>query len=50
MGFAKQLTLMSGCLFLALATAPAQADVKIKLEPFVTGVNAPLAMVQAPGI
>jgi len=49
MGLAKQMTWISGCLFLALATAPAQADVKIKMEPFVTGVNAPLAMVQAPG-
>lgn len=38
-----------GCAFMA-AGAVAQAEaVKIKLEPYVTGVNTPLAMVQPPG-
>ena len=40
---------ISAAAALALASAPAlAAGPKIKLEPFVTGVNAPLAMVQAP--
>ena len=34
---------------LAALCAPANADVKIKLEPYVTGVNTPLAMVQPKG-
>lgn len=34
---------------LALASASVSAQVKVKLEPFVTGVNAPLAMVQPKG-
>ncbi len=29
--------------------APAEAQVKVKLEPYVTGVNTPLAMVSPPG-
>lgn len=33
----------------ALSAGFAQAQVKVKLEPFVTGVNAPLAMVQPAG-
>ena len=34
---------------LAMAAGVANAEVKIKLEPYVTGVNAPLAMVQPAG-
>ncbi len=34
---------------LAFAGTAADAQVKVKLEPYVTGVNAPLAMVQPPG-
>jgi glucose/arabinose dehydrogenase len=49
MGIAKHLPWMSACAAIALASPAAQADVNIKLEPFVTGVNAPLAMVQPPG-
>jgi glucose/arabinose dehydrogenase len=33
----------------ATAAVPASAEVKIKLEPYVTGVNTPLAMVQPAG-
>ncbi len=40
---------LSAALVLALAGDPALAQTKIRLEPFVTGVNAPLAMVQMPG-
>lgn len=36
-------------LALGLLGLPAQAQVKVKLEPFVTGLTAPLAMVQPPG-
>lgn len=38
-----------GAAVLAVASAPVDAQVKVKLEPFVTGVNAPLAMVQPNG-
>lgn len=38
-----------GAAALAVASTPADAQVKVKLEPFVTGVNAPLAMVQPNG-
>jgi glucose/arabinose dehydrogenase len=38
-----------GAAALAVASSPADAQVKVKLEPFVTGVNAPLAMVQPNG-
>ena len=34
---------------LAMAAGVANAEVKVKLEPYVTGVNAPLAMVQPTG-
>lgn len=34
---------------LALGTTAANAEVKLKLEPYVTGINTPLAMVQPPG-
>ncbi len=37
-----------GCAALSLASTAASAE-KVKLEPFVTGVNAPLAMVQPEG-
>ena len=40
---------LSAALVLALAGDPALAQTKIRLEPFVTGVNTPLAMVQPPG-
>lgn len=40
---------MAAAVALAVGYAgPAQAEVKIKLEPYVTGVNAPLAMVTIP--
>jgi len=42
------LPLVLGASLLALGTS-VQADVNVKLEPFVTGVNTPLAMVQPPG-
>ena len=38
----------AGAVLVALC-APANADVKVKLEPYVTGVNTPLAMVQPKG-
>lgn len=41
--------LVSAGVVIALSAGIAQAQVKVKLEPFVTGVNAPLAMVQPPG-
>ena len=37
-----------GAGLVAFAT-PAQAQVKVKLEPYVTGVNSPLVMVSPPG-
>jgi glucose/arabinose dehydrogenase len=40
---------LSAALVLALAGEPAHAQTKIRLEPFVTGINTPLAMVQVPG-
>ena len=40
---------VSALAVLALAGAPADAAVKVKLEPVVTGVNTPLAMVQPKG-
>ncbi|HEX6320177.1 MAG TPA: PQQ-dependent sugar dehydrogenase [Burkholderiales bacterium] len=40
---------LSAVLVLALAGEPAHAQTKIRLEPFVTGINTPLAMVQVPG-
>ena len=46
---ATQSLVVSGFAALLLAAAPAQADVSVKLEPFVSGVNAPLAMVQPKG-
>ena len=49
MRLTKYLSGFVGLAALALAGTAADAQVKIKLEPFVTGVNAPLAMVQPPG-
>jgi glucose/arabinose dehydrogenase len=49
MSIAKYLSGFVGVAALALASTAADAQVKIKLEPFVTGVNAPLAMVQPAG-
>ncbi len=49
MSVAKHLSWISGCAAILLAGTAANADVEVKLEPFVTGVNAPLAMVQPPG-
>jgi len=42
-------SLFFGCAAVLLVAGSAQADVDVKLEPFVTGVNAPLAMVQPKG-
>ena len=40
---------LAACAAISLGGTAAKAEVKIKLEPFVTGVNAPLAMVQPKG-
>ncbi len=45
MSIVKYLSGFVGVAALALASTAADAQVKIKLEPFVTDVNAPLAMV-----
>ena len=37
---------MAAAAAVALSAGVASAEVNVKLEPFVTGVNAPLAMVQ----
>ena len=42
-------TLIAACTAALLGANAASAEVAIKLEPFVTGVNAPLAMVQPKG-
>lgn len=49
MKYGKCLTWLIGCAVLAGASASADAQMKLRMEPFVTGVNAPLAMVQPPG-
>ena len=41
--------LLAGCVALFASAGAVQADVNVKLEPFVTGVNTPLAMVQPKG-
>jgi glucose/arabinose dehydrogenase len=41
--------LLSGCAALLLSAASVQADMSVKLEPLVTAVNTPLAMVQPKG-
>jgi len=40
---------LCAALVLAFAAEPALAQTKIRLEPFVSGINTPLAMVQVPG-
>jgi len=45
----KRIAVSLACSLIAVSAYDAKADVDIKLEPFVTGVNAPLMMVQAPG-
>ena len=47
MKLAKFSGILSAAFLLGLSAGPAAAQTKIRLEPFVTGVNAPLAMVQA---
>jgi len=49
MRLGKHLSWIAGGLALAALSAPASAEVMVKLEPYVTGVNAPLAMVQPAG-
>ena len=49
MSVARYLSASLGFAALVLTGATADAQVKVKLEPFVTGVNAPLAMVQPAG-
>ena len=52
MRFTKYLsavTLATGVVVMGASAVDANAHVKIKLEPYVTGINAPLAMVQPPG-
>jgi glucose/arabinose dehydrogenase len=49
MTIAKIISGFVGVAALALASTAADAQVKIKLEPFVTGINTPLAMVQPAG-
>ena len=49
MSLARTLSWVSALGALLLAGTSAQAEVPIKLEPFVTGVNTPLAMVQPAG-
>jgi len=41
--------LLSGCAAFLLSAASVQADMSVKLEPLVTAVNTPLAMVQPKG-
>ncbi len=45
----KLLPWLAAGVALAAMSGAANAEVKVKLEPYVTGVNAPLAMVQPPG-
>ena len=40
---------LAGAAALLLTATTAEAEVSIKLEPFVTGINTPLAMVQPKG-
>lgn len=40
---------LSAALLLGVSAGPATAQTKIRLEPFVTAINTPLAMVQVPG-
>jgi glucose/arabinose dehydrogenase len=47
MKLAKFAGILSAAFLLGLSAGPASAQTKIRLEPFVTGINTPLAMVQA---
>ncbi|MCG8360343.1 MAG: PQQ-dependent sugar dehydrogenase [Kiloniellales bacterium] len=49
MGLSKHITFAAGCFALVCMTTAAEAEVRVKLEPFVSGINTPLAMVQPPG-
>ncbi len=49
MSLTKYLFGFVGLAALALASTAADAQIKVKLEPFVTGITSPLAMVQPPG-
>ncbi len=49
MAIAKKLSWLACAAAIVLASTTVEAAVKVKLEAFVTGVNAPLAMVQPPG-
>lgn len=49
MDIRKSLLWLAGSAALAIASTSANAQVKVKLEPFVEGLNAPLAMVQPKG-
>ena len=48
MSLAKHLSWAAACAALVFSASAAQAETKVKLEPFITGINTPLAMVQAP--
>ncbi len=45
----KLLPVLAAGVAMATLSGTAAAEVKVKLEPFVTGINTPLAMVQPPG-
>ena len=45
----RSLPLVAACFAASIAAGSAGAQENIRLEPFVTGVNAPVAMVQPPG-
>jgi glucose/arabinose dehydrogenase len=47
MKLAKFAGILSAAFLLGLSAGPAAAQTKIRLEPFATGINTPLAMVQA---
>ena len=49
MSLTKYLFGFVGLAALAFASTAADAQIKVKLEPFVTGITSPLAMVQPPG-
>ena len=49
MRFKKLLPVLAAGVAMATLSGTAAAEVKVKLEPFVTGINTPLAMVQPPG-
>lgn len=49
MSLTRTLTAASAVVALFTVSVTAQAEVPVKLEPFITGLNAPLAMVQPEG-